>query len=126
MTNPRKKAQRVIRPLTDDEKQRVANARREVEAECEEILRDGRIAKQAWVAMRREVDEMVSRLREEREKRGLSLADVQQRSGLRRSALSRLENDKTANPTLLTLQRYAAALGMTLHTTLDLSAAGEP
>jgi transcriptional regulator with XRE-family HTH domain len=44
----------------------------------------------------------------------LSLSDVEARSGLKPSALSRLENDREANPTLLTLQRYAAALGMTL------------
>ena len=60
----------------------------------------------------------MTRLKAERERRGLSLADVEQQSGLRPSVLSRLENDKTSNPTLLTLQRYAAALGMTLNTTL--------
>jgi DNA-binding phage protein len=31
----------------------------------------------------------------------------------------RLENDPNANPTLLTLQRYAAALGLTLATTIE-------
>jgi hypothetical protein len=126
MNNPRKKAERIIRPLTDEEARRVASARKHSIEERDEILREGRIAKLAWLAMRREVDETVSRLKQEREKRGLSLADVEERSGLRRSALSRLENDKTANPTLLTLQRYAAALGMTLHTTLNLCPTHEP
>ncbi len=125
MNNPRKKAKRIIRPLTPEEVDRVAAARRDVEAERDEILREGRIARQAWLAMRREVDQAVARLRAEREKRGLSLADVEEQSGLRRSVLSRLENDKTTNPTLLTLQRYAAALGMTLHTTLNLSAVNQ-
>jgi transcriptional regulator with XRE-family HTH domain len=48
-----------------------------------------------------------------------SLADVEARSGLKPSAISRLENDPQANPTLLTLQRYAAALNMTLATTVE-------
>jgi hypothetical protein len=126
MSNPRKKAERVIRPLTNEEAQRVASARQRAEADRDEILREGRIEKLAWLAMRREVDETIARLKAEREKRGLSLADVEERSGLRKSALSRLENDKTANPTLLTLQRYAAALGMTLRTTLNLSPTHEP
>lgn len=71
--------------------------------------------------MRHEIDEAVGRLRAERERLGLSLADVEQRSGLRRSALSRLENDKTSNPTLLTLQRFAAAMGLIVHATLSKS-----
>jgi len=119
MSNVRRKAKRVIRDLTAEETNRLAQARQEAEANRDEILREGRIAKQAWLAMRREVDEAVKRLRAERERIGISLADVEERSGLRRSVLSRLENDKTNNPTLLTLQRYAAALGMTLRTVLN-------
>ncbi len=108
----------MTRLLTPEETNRLAQARQEAEANRDEILREGRIAKQAWLAMRREVDEAVKRLRAERERLGISLADVEERSGLCRSVLSRLENDKTNNPTLLTLQRYAAALGMTLQTVL--------
>jgi ribosome-binding protein aMBF1 (putative translation factor) len=115
MNSPRKKARRVIRPLTPDETKRVADARQDVEVERDAIRREGRIAKQAWLAMRREVGQAVTELRGERERLGMSLADVEERSGLRRSVLSRLENDRTANPTMLTLQRYAAALGLTMH-----------
>jgi DNA-binding phage protein len=122
MSSPRKTAKRVIRPLTAAETERLDRARREIEAERDDILREGRVAKRAWLAMRREVEETVARLRAERERLGLSLADVEERSGLRRSVLSRLENDKTSNPTLLTLQRYATALGLTLHTTLESTA----
>ena len=118
MSRPLKKAKRVIRPLTAEETKRVDDARRDIEAERDEILREGRDRKRAWLMMRRDVDETIDRLRAERERLGLSLADVEQRSGLRRSVLSRLENDNTSNPTLLTLQRYATAIGMTLHTSL--------
>jgi DNA-binding phage protein len=56
----------------------------------------------------------LAELRAERERMGLSLADVAARSGLGRSALSRLENGLVPNPTLDTLDRYAAALGKRL------------
>ncbi|MFN0054868.1 MAG: helix-turn-helix domain-containing protein [Planctomycetales bacterium] len=118
MTTPRNKPRRVIRPLTPDESQRLGAARAAVEAERDEILREGRAEKRAWLAMRRAVDETVGRLKLERERLGLSLADVEERSGLRRSVLSRLENEPTSNPTMLTLQRYALALGMNLQTRL--------
>ena len=119
MTNSKKRtAKRIVRPLSPEEAQRVAIARRETEAMREDILRQGRVAKKTWLAMRRDVDATISRLKEERQRLGLSLADIEARSGLRRSVLSRLENDKTINPTLLTLQRYAGALGMSMQTTL--------
>lgn len=109
-----RKAKRVIRPLTPSETGRLEKARKETEAEREGIVRKGRIAKRAWLATRREVDTAVRQLREARERLGLTLADVEARSGLRKAVLSRLENDGKSNPTVLTLQRYAAALGLTV------------
>jgi len=50
-------------------------------------------------------------LRAEREPQGLSLADINERTGIDRAALSRLENNEDANPTLATLERYAEAVG---------------
>jgi transcriptional regulator with XRE-family HTH domain len=50
-------------------------------------------------------------LRAERERQGLSLADINERTGIDRAALSRLENNEDANPTLATLERYAEAVG---------------
>jgi hypothetical protein len=54
----------------------------------------------------------VATLRQERERRGLTLADVSERSGLDKGMLSRLENGKILNPTLATLWRYAEAIGV--------------
>ena len=45
-----------------------------------------------------------------RERAGLSLADVAERSGIDQAALSRLENGR-GNPTARTLSRYCHALG---------------
>jgi DNA-binding XRE family transcriptional regulator len=64
-------------------------------------------------------------LRTAREAAGLSLADVAERSGIDKAALSRLETGVTENPTLETLVRYAAAVGKQINWTLaDLP--GEP
>jgi ribosome-binding protein aMBF1 (putative translation factor) len=53
-------------------------------------------------------------LRAERERRGLSLADLAERTGMDKAMLSRLETGKIPNPTLSTLRVYAKALGRRL------------
>jgi len=53
-------------------------------------------------------------LKAERLAQGLSLAEVEKRAGIGRAALSRLENEAEANPTVLTLERYSEALGKNL------------
>src|SRR5229473_1122755 len=50
-------------------------------------------------------------LKASREAAGLTLADLSARCGIDQPALSRLENDRTPNPTLDTLWRNAAAVG---------------
>lgn len=52
----------------------------------------------------------VAALKRERERKGLSLADVARRSKIDKAALSRLENGLQTNPTVGTLRRYAAAV----------------
>lgn len=53
-------------------------------------------------------------LKKAREAAGLSLADVSEKSGIDKAALSRLENGVHANPTVETLVRYASAVGKKL------------
>jgi transcriptional regulator with XRE-family HTH domain len=53
----------------------------------------------------------IAELKQERERAGLSLADVSDRTGLDKGMLSRLENGKILNPTLSTLYRVAGAMG---------------
>ena len=62
------------------------------------------------VAFRR----FVIALRRERERLGLSLADVAERAKIDKGALSRLENGQQLNPTVNTLARYVHAIGKTL------------
>ncbi len=61
----------------------------------------------------------MAKLKSERQRQGLTLSAVSDRSGLDIGLLSRLENGKVLNPTLATLWRYADALGRTV--TLDVS-----
>jgi DNA-binding XRE family transcriptional regulator len=53
-----------------------------------------------------------------REEQGLSLADLTERTGMDRSALSKLETGQRPNPTIETLVRYAGAVGKRLIVTL--------
>lgn len=58
-----------------------------------------------------DVQRALQALKRERERSGLSIGDVAERSGLDRAVISRLENGKQDNPTVATLMRYAAAIG---------------
>ena|SRR5438067_2220558 len=66
-----------------------------------------------------ELRQALADLKKAREATGLSLADVAERSGIDKAALSRLENGVHDNPTVETLMRYAAALGKRLSWTLQ-------
>ena len=105
--------------MTAEERKRLAFARKKVEATKAAILAEGRNRKKAWEAMRHDAQAAIAELKSERERLGLSLAAVEASSGLEQSALSRLENDPTANLTMLTLQRYALALGMSVATNVQ-------
>ncbi len=56
------------------------------------------------------VRETIVKLRQFREERGLSLADMEEQTGMTRANLCRLENEGR-NVQLRTLERYARALG---------------
>ena len=53
-----------------------------------------------------------------RQQKKLSLADVSKRSGIDKAALSRLENGQNVNPTVLTLESIARAIGVELQIVL--------
>ena len=68
---------------------------------------------------------IVAQLRETREALGVSLAEMEQRTGIRKSVLSRLENSKNPNPTLATMQRYSEALGKRVAVSIEDAAVGK-
>lgn len=67
---------------------------------------------------------ILAALRNERQRQGLSLADLAERSGILQATLNGLEEGRIPHPTLNTLNRYAAALGKRLR--LELAEAGSP
>ena len=109
-----RKAKRVKRVLSVDERQKYRDIREALERERDEIVSSGRRHKRVRDAVTAELREAFRILKREREAQGLSLADMQARTGMSRSAISRLENDETANPTIETVTRYAEALGKRL------------
>lgn len=66
---------------------------------------------------------LLAGLREERQRQGLALRELAERSGIDEPALSRLETGKNLNPTWETLARVARALGMALEVGLGRRAA---
>ena len=70
-------------------------------------------------AERKVIADLVARLRGARETVGVSLSELETRTGIQKSSLSRLENSIAPNPTMLTLHRYAAAIGLSLKHSLD-------
>jgi predicted transcriptional regulator len=107
----KRQAKHIHRELTPDEKRRWSQAVKETESEKDEILAKGRRIKAARARVNVAVREAMKALKRERQSQGLSLSDVEKRTGIGRAALSRLENETELNPTVVTLTRYAEALG---------------
>lgn len=63
--------------------------------------------------------EALATLRRERERQGLTLSDVSQRSRIDPTTISKLENGRLLNPTYSTMRAYAGALGMTIGWTVQ-------
>jgi DNA-binding phage protein len=106
-----RRAKQSSRKLTDAERLRVRTVRKQIETERPELLAKARAFKKAHAAAAAQLHDAFVLLRAERRLRGISLAELRERTGIGRSALSRLENDPGANPTIATLARVAEALG---------------
>ena len=102
------------RRLTDDEKDRYRKIRGQVAAELPEIKRRAKLAKPRIL-----LRQVLVALKDERQRQGLSLADLNERSGIDRGTLSKLENDGDPNVTMNTLLRYAEALGKSILVQLE-------
>lgn len=72
-----------------------------------------------------QLDEVLRQLKAAREAKGLSLSDLTDRTGMDRSALSKLETGQRPNPTVETLVRYAEAVGKRLVVSLADAPAGD-
>jgi DNA-binding XRE family transcriptional regulator len=109
-----RQAKRSERTLSEADRSRLRQLREQIDAEKDEIIAEARRHKRAHDASDTRLRDVMRLLRTERTRQGLSLADMQARTGIARSALSRLETEPDANPTLTTMTRYAEALGKDL------------
>ena len=100
------------RKLTPEEAAKYRKIREEVELEKPEIIAKAQRARSE--ARRQQLAAIMQELKAAREAKGLSLADIYERTGMDRSALSKLENVTNENPTIDTLLRYAEVVGKRL------------
>ena len=107
----KRRPKKSTRTLTQAEREGIHVVRKQVESERAEIVSRARELKKARQSAVAQLQEAFALLRSERQSRGISLAELRDRTGIARSALSRLENDPEANPTITTLARIAEALG---------------
>ncbi len=106
---------RIYREPTAEQAAKYRRIREMIAAEIPEIKQE---AKTLRHGRRAKIQEVVAMLKSERELRGLSLGDISERTGISKSAISKLENNQDANPTINTLAKYAEALRMELSVTL--------
>ena len=106
-----REAKRGERVLDERERKRLQDMRNQLDGEKDEIVAAGRQHKAARDKAGACLRDVMGVLRIERDRQGLNLADMQARTGIARSAMSRLEAEPDANPTLATIARCADALG---------------
>ncbi len=100
------------RKLTSAEAARYRQIREEVEREKPEIIAQAQRAR--CEARRQQLAAVIQQLKAAREAKGLTLADIYERTGMDHSALSKLESVTDENPTVDTLFRYAEVVGKRL------------
>ena len=99
---------------TPDQQRRLEEVRERFQRErpgLEDLLASGDATEVVPQGEYLELRAMLGTLKKHRERQGLSLTDVANRSGMDRAAISRLENGVYLNPTVDTLHRYAQAVG---------------
>jgi len=105
--------------MTDEQRKAFNSAVAEEMAVREENIAAAQDVAKRLKDERKAIVDLVSQLRATREKAGISLSELEARTGISKSSLSRLENSAAPNPTMLTLHRYAAAIGVTLQYSID-------
>jgi predicted transcriptional regulator len=98
------------RRLTSEEAAAYRALRQQLDAERPELV----ARHQQRMASLDQVESLFMQLKEAREAKGLSLAELAQLTAADRSALTKLENEQKVEPTVETLVRYAEALGKRL------------
>lgn len=110
-----KKSRRIVRTLSPEEREKYRQLAEQIDREeKDEIIAKARQYRAEHDAVIASLEHVMQALKVERERQGFSLADMKERTGIDRAALSRLESGQHPNPTIATLMRYAQALGKTI------------
>ncbi len=101
--------------LTSEQQARVDRARAAAEGpDKADLIRQAKAAQKQTAAD----NVIMTELRAARESAGISLRELEERTGISRGNLSRLETGES-NPTVSTLRRYAEAIGKTVTITVE-------
>ncbi len=98
------------RRLTPEEAAKYKAIREQVAGELPDLI----ARHHERIAALDQLEKLFAQLRAAREEKGMSLSDLTERTGMDRSAISKLETGQRANPTVETLVRYAEAVGKRL------------
>ena len=109
----------VVRSQTPEARAKSTANRDILDREYRETGRIAAVSEKTTVEDSATFSQFISRLRDERLARGLSLEQLAARSKIDKAALSRLEAGKQSNPTLATLMKYARALELRLTLSLE-------
>ena len=107
----KKMGKRIYRQATVEEQERQQRIREQIQEELPAIKQRAQHKLDEAMKHGIAIQHTMAVLKAERMRKGLSLSDMKERTGLERSTLSRLENNVEANPTVNTLTRYAEAVG---------------
>jgi hypothetical protein len=102
---------RIYRTATPEEKASHKQIRDQILEELPEIKQRARQRLAEAMQQGVEIQHTIALLKAERIKKGLSLSELNEHTGIEAATLLRLENNEDANPTISVLARYADAVG---------------
>lgn len=116
------------RPLTTAEAAEYDRIRQEVARELPDLLAQAADPRQCYSSFEdlEEADQFVAFLRAERERQGLSLDQIAERTDLPAADVAALEEGRDCSPALAVLARYARALGRRVILSLHMGTAYAP
>lgn len=102
---------RIYRAATPEEQEEHRRVRAQIAEELPELRQLGRELLAEALQEGSDLQHTLAFLKSERIKKGLTLTEIGERTGLAQATLSALENSTDANPTIDALTRYADAVG---------------
>ena len=105
-----KMGKRIIRPATPEERKRHDEIRRQIELELPELREQAKQMFREALSKHVSILDVAAALKAERERQGLTLADISERSGIEPAILSQFESGGDTE-SLDLLDLYAQAIG---------------